>query len=160
MTTFFKNGVIVKDGVNQGQKTPTKAFQSAGQNTSSGNAPEWASGFIQGAKDIGQDIYDGVSDGAENLASNMRSKFLKKDPEEIGAATQASWAQSSWEDRDWRVRLSLPTHKFAWYDKSNKILQPLSATNGMTFPYTPTIILSHSANYQQIAPIHLSLIHI
>tara|TARA_B000000557_G_scaffold10670_1_gene8722 strand:- start:500 stop:1453 length:954 start_codon:yes stop_codon:yes gene_type:complete len=155
MTTFFKNGVIVKDGVNQGQKTPTKAFQSAGQNTSSGNVPEWASGFVQGAKDIGQDIYDGVSDGAENFASNMRSKFLKKDPEEIGAATQASWAQSSWEDRDWRVRLSLPTHKSAWYDKnSNKILQPLSATNGMTFPYTPTIILSHSANYQQIAPIH------
>ena len=154
MTTFFKNGVIVKDGVNQGQKTPTKAFQSAGQNTSSGNVPEWASGFVQGAKDIGQDIYDGVSDGAENFASNMRSKFLKKDPEELGAATQASWAQSSWEDRDWRVRLSLPTHKFAWYDKSNKILQPLSATNGMTFPYTPTIILSHSANYQQIAPIH------
>ena len=155
MTTYFKNGVIVKNGVNQGQKTPTKAFQSAGQNTSTGKPPEWASGFINGAKDLGQDIYDGVSDGAENFASNMRSKFLKKEPEELGGApTQASWAQSQWEDRDWRVRLSLPTNPSAYLSKSNKILAPLSATGGMTFPYTPTIILSHSANYQQIAPIH------
>ena len=115
MTTYFKNGVIVKNGVNQGQKTPTKAFQSAGQNTSTGKPPEWASGFINGAKDLGQDIYDGVSDGAENFASNMRSKFLKKEPEELGGApTQASWAQSQWEDRDWRVRLSLPTNPSAY----------------------------------------------
>ena len=143
----YKNGKKVNRG-----KTGTG---SSGQNTNSGPPPEWASGFIQGAKDIGQDIYDGVSGGAENLASNMRSKFLKKKPGELEANNSpASWGQSNFEDRDWRVRLSLPSNPSAYMSDDNKILEPLSVTGGMTFPYTPTIILSHSANYQQIAPIH------
>ena len=143
----YKNGKKV-NRVNAGTKPD-------GQNVNSGPPPAWASGFIDGAKDIGQDIYDGISGGAENLASNMRSKMLKKGPGELsGAPTQASWSKSEWEDRDWRVRLSLPTNPSAFASKDNKILAPLSATGGMTFPYTPTIILSHSANYNQIAPIH------
>ncbi len=152
MTTYFKNGVISKNGVNQGQKEPTEAFKSAGQNTNSGNAPSWLteSPMYQGMKETAQNIYDGVSGGAENLVSNIRAKGLKGGDAELGTTeSQAYWGQSTVEDRDWRVKLSLPKDF-----ENSPIISPLINTGGMMFPYTPTIILSHSANYNQVAPIH------
>lgn len=58
---------------------------------------------------------------------------------------------ASFEDNDWRVRLSLPSSQ-AFAD--SKILQPLVDTGGLVFPYTPTIIMSHSANYNALQPVH------
>tara|TARA_B100000683_G_scaffold142430_1_gene138509 strand:+ start:3487 stop:4413 length:927 start_codon:yes stop_codon:yes gene_type:complete len=150
MSTTFKNGVIVKDGKNMGVKTPPTGTGSAGQNVSGGNAPEWLTGAVDKGKDIAQNIYDGFSGGAENFMSNIRSKNLNKAPDELGSESgQAYWGQSEIEDRDWRVKLSLPENF-----KSSELIEPLKATGGMMFPYTPTIILSHTANYNQIAPIH------
>ena len=54
-------------------------------------------------------------------------------------------------ERDWRVKLSIPN--VAPYD-SAQMLQPLRETGGLVFPYTPTIIVAHSANYNSIAPTH------
>tara|TARA_B100000676_G_C17977295_1_gene786875 strand:+ start:328 stop:1179 length:852 start_codon:yes stop_codon:yes gene_type:complete len=52
---------------------------------------------------------------------------------------------------DWRVRISLPSgNNF----ESSPYLQPLYETNGLIFPYTPQILISHSASYNAIQPIH------
>jgi len=50
---------------------------------------------------------------------------------------------------DWRVKLSLPKN-FA----GSSILKPLSETDGLVWPYTPQVYITHSANYSQIQPVH------
>ena len=152
MPSYFKDGKISKDGKSLAVDKSKTAFASEGQNTASAEAPSWVteSPLYQSMKGMAQDIYDGVTEGGDNLVGDVRSKFLKGGDPELGTSpTQAYWGQSTVEDRDWRVKLSLPK-KFA----ESEIMKPLVNTGGMMFPYTPTIILSHSANYNQVAPIH------
>lgn len=50
--------------------------------------------------------------------------------------------------RDWRVRLSLAPNANYLYNLSNPgILAPLKETDGVIFPYTPTISVTYVANY-------------
>lgn len=52
---------------------------------------------------------------------------------------------------DWRVSLDVPSI----VSNNSPILSPLVNSNRkMVFPFTPTIILGHSANYSQITPTH------
>lgn len=56
---------------------------------------------------------------------------------------------------DWRVRLALAPGSGYFYDGPNPgIMQPLRATNGVVFPYTPQINVSYSANYNGIDITH------
>ena len=61
---------------------------------------------------------------------------------------------------DWRVRISLaPNSDYLYNDAStvngvNSILAPLKATNGVIFPYTPTIETSYKANYDTMDLTH------
>ena len=49
---------------------------------------------------------------------------------------------------DWRVRLRLaPQSKYLYNAPQPGILQPLTVTDGVIFPYTPTISTSYKANY-------------
>jgi len=50
---------------------------------------------------------------------------------------------------DWRVRLSLPPNI-----AKEPLFKPLDETNGLVFPYTPTILIQHSANYDAMQPTH------
>ena len=52
---------------------------------------------------------------------------------------------------DWRVRISLPNGSNF---QSSPYLEPLQETNGLIFPYTPQVLISHSASYNAIQPIH------
>lgn len=52
------------------------------------------------------------------------------------------------ETKDWRVTIA---HDMIYQDQ---IFEPLSNTGGMVFPYTPQILMSHTANYDEIATIH------
>jgi hypothetical protein len=54
-------------------------------------------------------------------------------------------------DADWRVRLSLPNNAAV---SNSDIFAPLVETNGLVFPYTPTILIQHTANYDAMQPIH------
>jgi hypothetical protein len=57
---------------------------------------------------------------------------------------------SSQQNGDWRVSLSVPD-----IIMSGEVLKPLGRTfNKMVFPFTPTILIGHSANYTQIHPTH------
>lgn len=56
---------------------------------------------------------------------------------------------------DWRVRLALaPGASYLYKDTSNKLLEPLNATDGVLFPYTPQINVTYAANYQPTDPAH------
>ena len=56
---------------------------------------------------------------------------------------------------DWRVRLSLAPYSDYLYNATGAgILAPLTATNGVIFPYTPNISTTYSANYDKYDLIH------
>ena len=53
--------------------------------------------------------------------------------------------------KDWRVRLSIPNIDGF---KDSKVLKPLREVGGLVFPYTPTIQLSHTTNYNDVPVTH------
>ena len=57
---------------------------------------------------------------------------------------------------DWRVRLSLAPGATYLYKAPGDvgILGPLQATNGVIFPYTPTISVNYAANYDAASLVH------
>jgi hypothetical protein len=57
---------------------------------------------------------------------------------------------------DWRVRLSLAPHANYLYKtaKATDILYPLLGTDGVIFPYTPTVSVNYAANYEGIDLAH------
>ncbi len=66
------------------------------------------------------------------------------------AAVQAEFQSPA--SGDWRVRLRLApgaTYLYKDTDAKNGILAPLAASNGVVFPYMPTISTSYNANYDQ-----------
>lgn len=65
-------------------------------------------------------------------------------------------ASAAGED-DWRVRLSLADNATIFYKDTstqNSIMAPLIETNGVIWPYTPTISVTHQANYTSAALTH------
>ena len=154
MTTYFKDGIISKGGKNMGTKIPPKGFKAPGQNVASGNAPEFISDAVAKAKDIGQEVFSGITGGAEDLMSNLRGKNLPgKGGGDFDAKESASFT-TTLEEKDWRVKLSVP--KALKGQAQSGLLTPLrlEGDGHMVFPYTPTVIISHSANYNNISPIH------
>ena len=56
---------------------------------------------------------------------------------------------------DWRVRIKLPSgSSYLYNDGSNQILQPLRASGGVIFPYTPQVTVNYAANYEAQSLIH------
>jgi len=57
---------------------------------------------------------------------------------------------------DWRVRLALASGAKYLYKSPEApgILAPLAATDGVVFPYTPTVNISYMANYDGVLPTH------
>jgi hypothetical protein len=50
--------------------------------------------------------------------------------------------------KDWRFRISLsPSANYLYKDSNPGILRPLQATNGVIYPYTPSITVNYVANY-------------
>jgi LysM repeat protein len=80
------------------------------------------------------------------------------DGSDIALATdiQTSFDQANFEAfEDWRVRLSLaPGADYLYAGKNPGILQPLRSTQGVVFPYTPTIQVNYQANYNGIDVTH------
>jgi len=62
---------------------------------------------------------------------------------------------------DWRVRISLPDKSNIFYKNAvetgspeNSLMGPLIETNGVIFPYLPSITVSHLANYNPASLTH------
>ena len=60
------------------------------------------------------------------------------------------------EARDWRVRLSLgPNSEYLYKNPTGAgILAPLIDTDGVIFPYTPTVNVMYAAAYDSTSPVH------
>jgi len=65
-------------------------------------------------------------------------------------------ATTVFRDNDTRVRLSLSpgATNILYKDPNNRLLEPLIDTDGILFPYTPTVSISHNAQYTGTHPAH------
>ena len=83
----------------------------------------------------------------------LRSKNIPIDgmPGVDGVKANASATFRKSVQQDWRVKLSIPNIEPF---KTAPMLANLQKTGGLVFPYTPTIIVAHSANYNTMAPTH------
>ena len=69
------------------------------------------------------------------------------------AAIQAEFQTPA--NGDWRVKLRLaPGATYLYKDADNKLLAPLAASDGVVFPYMPSIGTTYTANYDQTDLIH------
>ena len=57
---------------------------------------------------------------------------------------------------DWRVAISLPSgaRTLFWRNGENSIMSPLVTTDGVIFPYTPNITVTHNARYGETKLTH------
>jgi hypothetical protein len=109
--------------------------------------------IVQGARSL-QGIAQGVSDFANGLAdpSKLLSQFRSRnifpgaEPEQ---SSRVSAEIAGGVERDWRVRLSIPGSL-----SNSPMFTPLKRTFGFVFPYTPTIYVQHSADYNSLQPVH------
>ena len=151
--TTFKNGKIRNDHIIRADgladfERHANEFDMSG--STKGSDPT-ASGF-----NFGKDPFvNGVKDffNPSELAKSIRSKNAPVDGisgvKRVKESAPAGFKKST--EQDWRVKLSIPTIEPF---KSSALLSPLRHTGGLVFPYTPSIIVSHSANYNAIAPTH------
>jgi len=102
--------------------------------------------IVERAKQGVVDYLDDTNLGKVLRAVNLLPGAEKPD----GSFTNAVW--NSTNSTDWRVRLSLPpTNPFT----DSVLLAPLAETgNAMVFPYTPSVYITHSANYNALQPTH------
>lgn len=76
-------------------------------------------------------------------------KLLRNGPSSEPTFKTFETASVSGLDKDWRVKLGLPGSI-----ADGTLLAPLIETQGLVFPYTPTIIIQHTANYNALQPVH------
>jgi hypothetical protein len=86
---------------------------------------------------------------AEGFMKDIRSKNLPTAGEPPTKTVTKATVNNPNGEADWRVRLSIPDV----FSKS-PIMNQLHRTNGFVFPFTPTIIMQHSANYNSLQPMH------
>jgi len=113
------------------------------------------------AKNIASDFENRATTFANNFANNALDsalgsgaagilRQLLNGPSSLPTQrTTTAATTNSASSKDWRVRLSLPAHI-----NSPVTMQPIIETNGLVFPYTPTILIQHTANYDAMHPIH------
>lgn len=81
--------------------------------------------------------------------SNQANYMLTQAQNQATVAAQRNQSGVGAAQGDWRVRLSLAPSATYFYKSSNPgIMYPLVGTNGVIFPYTPTIAINYSADYQ------------
>jgi hypothetical protein len=87
----------------------------------------------------------GLPVGGGYSPSSLTSNFGFK------SANGSSTASSE----DWRVRISLsPNSNIFYKDGGNSLMAPLRETDGVIFPYLPTITVTHTASYSSQSITH------
>jgi len=98
-----------------------------------------ATGAVGAAKKAATDIVKSAGLG----------KLLRSGPSSEPSLKTITPASVSAQDTDWRVKLSIPASF-----PNDTLLKPLVLTGGLVFPYTPTILIQHTANYNSLQPVH------
>jgi hypothetical protein len=93
-----------------------------------------------------------------NIVSSIRKASSGLAGTELGqittSAVQAIWASGN---TDWRVRLNFPINAGAAYAAgANSIMAPLfqDGMNALIFPFTPSVTMTHTANYNSLEATH------
>ena len=110
---------------------------------------------------IGQGANNAVSADNEFIASTASQFEGSQQAAIVAQAKKQATVQARYKqpgNNDWRVRLSLgPGAKYLYNATPAGPLAPLAAnggTDGVIFPYTPSITTTYSANYEQYDLIH------
>ena len=92
----------------------------------------------------------GLTEGLSAATSRLAKAGLPKGAEQQARTeTAAKIVPTGTEGQDWRVKLSLPKT----YD--SRVLAPLARSgNALVFPFTPSIIVQHTAHYNSLQPVH------
>jgi hypothetical protein len=88
----------------------------------------------------------------ENPNKSNTTGLTQETREQAALQDATKWAEA----QDWRVRLSLADGATYLYKANDcgPVLAPLKTTNGIIFPYTPSINVSYVANYDQTSLQH------
>jgi hypothetical protein len=102
--------------------------------------------------------------GDAPLTVGLSEEQIAELSQEIAASAQSAIAEALAAERnpfnaraDWRVRLSLsddPSVNYLYKAPNPGILNPLNQTNGVIFPYTPTITVNYVASYNPTELVH------
>jgi hypothetical protein len=123
-------------------------------------------GNIGGAIKSGVGLVQGVRQLFGAPGSNTVSPGAEGDG--VYGSRQANFVKNN--STDWRVKLSMPPID-TWTNAltgvqadgngsdyssgfQTSVMTPLINTNGFIFPYTPSVTLTHAANYSSMDPIH------
>jgi len=98
-------------------------------------------------------------DGPELAAIQANSiKEKARQQQTVSEMREASGVKNA--DGDWRVKLRLaPQATYLYKDPNPGILAPLAVTDGIIFPYTPTIDIQYRAEYNAYSPTHSNYQH-
>ena len=100
---------------------------------------------------LNTDAADAEAEQAAIQAQALRQQAQQQ--QTVNAMRQASGVKNA--DGDWRVKLRLAPQATYLYKAANPgILAPLTATDGIIFPYTPQIDLQYRAEYNNYQPTH------
>ncbi len=110
------------------------------------NNPVWVGGdFVEPATQAS-------ADASREAATNARGTSATTNAQ--SQATQQD-VNNFYQTGDWRVRLSLaPGANYLYKASDPGILLPLNATNGVIFPYTPSISVVYAAQYDPFDLVH------
>jgi hypothetical protein len=121
-----------------------------------------AGSVASAARQAGGTVFDILNPAKQrlNIAGLLpggKASAPKSDPN-VGFTGTAGGSAASPAEDDWRVRISLAENSNIFYKDPNllynAIQAPLKETNGVVFPYTPSITIGHSANYNSQALTH------
>ena len=92
--------------------------------------------------------------GADVGTGTTAGSGVSTTPAEVSGPTSAEG--SALGGNDWRVRLSLgPKSAYLYKNPAGAgILAPLIDTDGVIFPYTPTVNVTYAASYDSTSPVH------
>lgn len=144
MTTFNPNAGGPGKQSTQANLDAINARNPTEESESSFIGDTFNSGIATGKKFINE-LYT-----ADGFAKQSRSINLPSAAGQQARSLASAKFSTASAAADWRVKLSIPP-QFS----QDRMLSPLvSAGGAFVFPYTPTIIVGHSAHYNTLQPVH------
>ena len=154
-TVFFENdgtpSTATNSGVPLSAPPTTEGYNGPSRDDENNLLPGWMY-----EPESGKDVYVGgnyVDEGVKQSAATTRGIYASLFNTRSQATQQDS--TNAYSQGDWRVRLSLaPGANYLYKSDVPGILEPLIETNGVLFPYTPSVSVSYAANYDPTELVH------
>lgn len=154
-TVFFENdgtpSTATNSGVPLSAPPTTEGYNGPSRDDENNLLPGWMY-----EPESGKDVYVGgnyVDEGVKQSAATTRGIYASLFNSRSQATQQDS--TNAYSQGDWRVRLSLaPGANYLYKSDVPGILEPLIETNGVLFPYTPSVSVSYAANYDPTELVH------